>query len=188
MVGVKTRVRKEEQQTATNIMVSNFIIKVKSTLKISWSNDLEFVYWWHFDRWEFVESGWSWAPPSVSSWSNFFDCLVTGSGRLMRLQSIFRLFEKGYVAISILDWKRTLLIWSQNSVQANVLETLGSLSETFLSLQIMIWYGLLKLLYWHWYIFSTFCIDFVMYSLVWWQSIMIWKSWTINKKTSWYKL
>ena len=42
------------------------------------------------------------------------------------------------VAISILGWKRTLLIWSQNSVQANVLETLGSLSETFLSLQIMI--------------------------------------------------
>ena len=31
------------------------------------------------------------------------------------------------VAISILGWKRILLIWSQ----ANVLETLGSLSETF---------------------------------------------------------
>ena len=49
MVGVKTRVREHEQQTATNIMVSN-IIKAKV---------LNFVYFWHFIRWEFVEWGWS---------------------------------------------------------------------------------------------------------------------------------
>ena len=62
MVGVKARVKKEEQQTATNIMVENIWDYLNDFLTLLWIA-------LHL-RLEFVVLGWCLAPPSASSWSN----------------------------------------------------------------------------------------------------------------------